>query len=729
MGKEALNLVPQRVSIVLLAGTLLLSQSSALGTVYLNEVFINPPGSLDTTAEFVELSGTPGRKLDGFAIALFDGTEQKYFDFDSIPPLPVLTPEVDELFSLDGLELGRNGLLVLTLAAQGNYTTIVPDTNVRDNWLNIWNGTTEEAGRLQNDGSNTLFLVRNRPGATEADPGNFAGAIWAKDSKCDFQLITPAIDPQSGEMVDQFGDGEIDTGLETGLGSTTRDFKGITTSTKADDLEVVDELSYEHERGWEYDLDGRKVDISSTVPGLPERRVHALDDPQGFNPDCVTRVDYRIRGEGWVPADGGTGEMLNGNNWQDTATEQWIRGESTVMIGPMGPEYIYDHADNENADSIQPFITNVPLWLDDGLAPDYDFNGVYHINAGQTNALAVPFIPGDADRNGIADADDIALYQEFFGDEDWLFPNSDEKAENGDDGDPEMQVRPWDLDGSGDNGIDPGDFQWTLNFLGNTTGRIIGVTYDSMTPESNGVFFNENTGVETEFSWTTEVSSGRPLNDLALNDRITLRVFATVNNGNTNAEEENGVMQVLHNLFVSNSGILQVESVTPGPGFAHTREELLSFAGSLGSLGFRNLNLHTTGFTCGIGGSCELYTVELRVSGLGTAGINLAPAADFNFADTTPDGVKLGRTWQNGNPESADYPVPLLVESTTLSQAGDCDGSQGLSLGDFACLVDCLDGSGPDLDNAGNCSAFDFNDDGDTDLADVAMWSQLHSND
>src|SRR5262245_31263951 len=102
------------------------------GAVFISQVFINPPGSsLDNTQEFIEIMGPPGMKLDGYAIAFVNGTLQKYYTLNSIPPVPSVHPEVDEFFSLDGLQLGANGILVLGGAAQSNYGTLVSDSAFR----------------------------------------------------------------------------------------------------------------------------------------------------------------------------------------------------------------------------------------------------------------------------------------------------------------------------------------------------------------------------------------------------------------------------------------------------------------------------------------------------------------------------------------------------------------------------------------------------------------------
>ena len=44
---------------------------------------------------------------------------------------------------------------------------------------------------------------------------------------------------------------------------------------------------------------------------------------------------------------GGQGEMSNGNNWPDTTTEQWTRGEAAVGTAAQGHvlQYFYDNED------------------------------------------------------------------------------------------------------------------------------------------------------------------------------------------------------------------------------------------------------------------------------------------------------------------------------------------------------------------------------------------------
>jgi hypothetical protein len=172
-GKYAMR----RGSILGLAIAIVSLGGSAHATVFVSEVVFNPPGSLDDFREYIELQGTPGKKLDGYAIAFLNGTEEKYYPRNSIPPIPSPTIEIDEFFSLDGLALGPNGLLVLAIANRSQYPEVLSDSAFVGPWASLWNGQLDPPGKLQNDGSNTLLLIRNRPGATQARriPMGYAG--------------------------------------------------------------------------------------------------------------------------------------------------------------------------------------------------------------------------------------------------------------------------------------------------------------------------------------------------------------------------------------------------------------------------------------------------------------------------------------------------------------------------------------------------------------------------
>ncbi len=671
----------------------------AQGVVYISEVLINPPGSFDSTQEFVEIMGTPGMKLDGYAILNLNGALTKYYPLGSIPPIPfAVAQEVDEFFSLDGLQLGPNGILVLGVAFPFNYETLLPDSNFV-NWLDIWNGTngSNPPGQLSNDGSSTILLIRRRPGQTQADPSNPGGLRWGKDVMPDGEVITPVINPGSGLPADQLGDGNIDRGDPDHIGGSTLDLKGASTTgdNDADDLEVVDEVSFGSDQGWEYDLDDRHVDVGSTSTKLKERRVHNLGDPQGFNPDCVARVDYRTKGPGW-PAYSGTGQIPGGNNWQDTATEQWIRGDTVVFgNGPNGFPYIYfDIGANTNPDAVQPYRTHVPQRLNDGSPPDFNFTtpNTVPVTAGRINPLAQAFIPGDVNRDGICDSADIAKLAAKFGFDDWICSNSFTEATYGDSGDPATQTRPWDIDCSGDNGIEASDFQWVLNFQGNTNGQIVGRQYDSTTPAAAGVYLNPNAGTTCTVTATASSACGRPVSALFIGDRVDITVAVQVTAGaNVAAGQQNGVMQFIHDAVISQGGVLKVQSVQPLGVYQATRTSLAVPQGVGGDLGIKQVNGNTTNFAQGTAGSANLYRLTLVAVAAGSANVSFAPAGMPKFAASTPRGLKLGHTDQNGDPAFASYPAPLAI-SVTSTRAGDVNGDTAVNGFDAPVLAQVVAG-------------------------------------
>jgi hypothetical protein len=727
----------------------------ANAVVFLNEVFINPPGSLDATQEYIELMGTPGKKLDGYAIAFTNGMQKKLYPLNSIPPYP--EQEFDEFFSLDGLSLGANGILVIGNATSPFYSTLLTDSNFQ-NWDSIWNGGLDTPGKLENDGSNTVFLIRNRPGSTEANP-NLSDLRWGKDVLVDAEVVRPVEDPEgSGNFFDQFGNGSVDKGEPNNIGGNTADLRGFTTPDDVlDDLEIVDEFSYEHDQGWEYDLDNRKVDAGicvggtddgslcedndgcggggmcvggSTLPGLPPRNVHAFDDPQGFNPDIFTRVDYRTKGPGWTPANGGTGAGPSGNNPQDTATEQWIRGESVTGSSGEGngPWMFFDNSANANTDSIQPHLTNVPLWLADGVGDDYDFSSLYtyQIMAGRINPLATAFIPGDSDRDGDADSEDIDKIAAVFGDDDWIFSNSFATAPEGKAGDPASQTRPWDVNATGDNGIEPSDLQWTLNFQGETTGQIVGRQYDSTAPASTGVHLSSNAAVGCTVTASANVPGPRSITTLKVGDLVEFVVAGQVTSGaNTTADQQNGIMQVVNDLDFATAGVLQVISVEPASPFQTTRAAIQTLQGTNGRSGIHSVNAYTTSFTQGLSSPASLYKVTCRAAGIGTTDVTVSPASLTGFAASTPLGLKVGHTDNNGNPASASYPSALnAVVLTTVLPDFDADGD--VDTADYDHFATCA--TGPEIaQNSPSCQDTKLDGDADVDQSDFGILQRCFS--
>ncbi len=717
----------KRAALVLVLSIVACATSPARAVVFINKVFANPAGSFDSTQEFVELLGVPGMKLDGYAIAVLNGVQTKYYPLGSIPPVPTLvSQECDEFFSLDGLTLGANGILLIGIGQNFDYETLLPDSNFA-NWLSIWNGVNDvnPPNTMDNDGGLTILLIRNRPGQTQADPFNPDGLRWAKDAMPDGELTTPVIDPTTSQPVDQLGDGNIDRGNPDGYGGFTIDMKGALTLSDADDLEVVDEVSYQSDRGWRYDLDNRRVDAGSSSVSLPDRKVHTLYDPQGFNPDCLVRVDYRTKGPGWPTSQPGVGQLPNGNNWQDTATEQWIRGDSVVGgIGPGGsPLWFFENAANANPNALQPYRTQVPLWLHDGVAPDYSFSlQSYSIAPGRINQFATPFVPGDTNRDGHCDTEDIAKLSAVFGDDNWIFSNSYTEATYGDHGDPATQTRPWDVDATGDNGIEPTDLQWALNFQGSTNGQIFGVAYDSTTPSASGVHLNSNGGVACVVTAVASTPCGRPLGALAIGDRVDITVSARVMTGaNLTTGQENGVMQFVHDVAIGTAGVARVESVQSLGTFSNTRAAIQVPQGVNGSLGMNSVNGYTTSFTQGLSAAAPIYRITLRTIGAGSAGVTILPASIAKFAASTPRGLKIGHTAQTGNPASTTYPAPITL-GVTSARLGDINADASVNALDAGFLAGVLTGADT---TPSRVSASDLNCDGARNGLDVQAFVNL----
>ena len=72
---------------------MILLSAPAPAMVFINEVFFNPPES-DELNEYIELMGTPGMKLTGYAIAVLNGTEYKYWYPAGTNP-PLYEPDLD----------------------------------------------------------------------------------------------------------------------------------------------------------------------------------------------------------------------------------------------------------------------------------------------------------------------------------------------------------------------------------------------------------------------------------------------------------------------------------------------------------------------------------------------------------------------------------------------------------------------------------------------------------
>ncbi len=247
---------------------------------------------------------------------------------------------------------------------------------------------------------------------------------------------------------------------------------------------------------------------------------------------------------------------------------------------------------------------------------------------------------------------------------------------------------------------------------------MVGVRYDSPMPSATGVVLNSNGGVQCAVTSAAVSPSGHSLDDLTVGDFVDVTVSAQVTAGAVTASgQQNGIMQFVQDLTFTSGGVLRVVEVTPLGAFAITRPALIALSGVSGDTGARTIHGYATSFTQGLTAPVALYRVRLQAVELGSTTVVITSAANAKFAASTPRGLKLGHTNQNGNPAGATYPAPFLIDVLNESTAlpGDCDTSGSVVIADIDCFADCM--NGPAIPSAA-CSLVDFDIDGDVDLRD-----------
>ncbi len=402
-----------------------LAAGVAQGQVVLNEVYPNPPGSgtIDDRWEYIEIYGPAGMDLTGYMVAsVFGGGDPDGNDVPGLLPAGWdggdEVAEIDEAWSLDGLTIGSNGLLVLYNNAQPSqaFALFAPGTATATFQASHC-PTVDLAGRIKNDGSATFVLMRKRPfhainasGISLYDgvpantitsgplfyPSNIRYA-WRKD-------VNPDVDFNG--RVDFNGIGSLVVGggtpqAETPVNSERDATPPVPAPSSLEPYQMVDDVAWSNGGGKEYVRSSQQE----------------LSDTSGFNPDAASRVAYF----GVNPE---RGHFYNGSTMRFTrmADEEFIYGD-ILDTGPQSlPLIQYNPAarggpTDPNGPTYNEFgvlDTNGSYLLKDinlngfVLTPG-NFNDVDSSGSGGINITQFRFVAGDFTFDGVVNCDDANL--------------------------------------------------------------------------------------------------------------------------------------------------------------------------------------------------------------------------------------------------------------------------------------------------------------------------------
>ncbi len=370
--------------------------AATYGQVVINEVLENPPGggTTDDVWEYLELYGQPNMDLTGYAIALIKGGRDE--DGDGIPDVASERyAEIDEAFSLDGLSLGANGLLVLygtNTFGVSNIPALLDPETTGASFASAHIPTSDTQGKLANDNSSTYLLVRKRPNHMIDDDTGMSmylpGYAFRKD-------INPDVD----------FDSNLDCGVESPVG-------GAPGAQVIESIQIVDSVAWSHQGGKEYTRSSEQE----------------ISDTNGFNPDGVSRIAlYMVNPE--------IGSRFNSAGKvvpTRMADEEFVYGD---LISTVGLEYNHGVDVDGLIQSKSPTDPNGPGY--DGSCDPEDPNAGCASNGGQylfddlntagftmtpgsfndadLSGMGGPVIaqfrfePGDFNFDGVADVQDFAL--------------------------------------------------------------------------------------------------------------------------------------------------------------------------------------------------------------------------------------------------------------------------------------------------------------------------------
>jgi hypothetical protein len=138
-----------------------------------------------------------------------------------------------------------------------------------------------------------------------------------------------------------------------------------------------------------------------------------------------------------------------------------------------------------------------------------------------------------------------------------------------------------------------------------------------------------------------------------------------------------------------------------------------------------SVNAYATSFTEGVTAPVNLYKVTCRAAGLGTTDLTVSAATMSRFAASTPFGLKVGHTDNNGDPASASYPSALSATVTsTVTPDFDTDGDVDQS--DYSHLDSCM--TGPHITQGEpSCQDAKLDADDDVDQSDFGILQRCYS--
>ena len=215
------------------------------------------------------------------------------------------------------------------------------------------------------------------------------------------------------------------------------------------------------------------------------------------------------------------------------------------------------------------------------------------------------------------------------------------------------------------------------------------------------------------------------MNALHVGDLVQIMISAQVTGGANNlASQQNGIMQYVQDLAISTGGVMRVIDEGSQGAFTSTRA-IQSLLGTGGDRGIGSINGYATSFTQGLGSATVLDRVTLQAIGIGSVNVTVAAASDTKFVASTPGGLKVGHTNNNGNPALVTYPGSVSMGVTTYVRP-DFDHDGKVTSADLAHLAACTTGPGvPQMDPA--CQDARLDGDSDVDQDDFGIFQRCYA--